>query len=110
MNSIIYIFFVVAHFSLYGNVKAAKTGFICDLPADNKPSEGVCSREGIKPDGGSNLIYYILEPFNAGKRLNNKGGFSWTCDEYKGTVSYCCVVAPDRTSNLAAACRRQVSA
>ncbi|KAH9818302.1 hypothetical protein DFH28DRAFT_960044 [Melampsora americana] len=111
MKSIIYIFFVAAHFSLYGHVHSAYSGFTCDPVADNKPSQGVCAPEGIQPNGGDRLIYYIPNAFNAEKVLNSEGFFlNWSCAWQRNTVSYCCTIAPEKRDNLAAACRRQVSA
>ncbi|KAH9818618.1 hypothetical protein DFH28DRAFT_925410 [Melampsora americana] len=114
MKSIKYIFFALAHFSLYEHAVgvAQVSSFLCDLPESRKPAIGICAPDGLKPTGNDPLINFISNPALA-RQLHGQVGFTWwTCDYAvapgaAALASYCCSVAPNDQNKFAAACRRQ---
>ncbi|KAH9818621.1 hypothetical protein DFH28DRAFT_1105704 [Melampsora americana] len=94
MKSITYIFFVAAHFLLYGH--AISQEFACNLTKTLKPAKGVCAPDGLRPTGNEPLINFISDrASNAVETDSERSGFSWwTCpDQQAQLVSYCCTVA-----------------
>ncbi|KAH9818604.1 hypothetical protein DFH28DRAFT_958515 [Melampsora americana] len=109
MKPIAYIFFLAAHFSLYGHVMSQSKRFLCDKPGPNIASFGVCAPDNQKPRPNELFIANLTDAL-AGKRLaTNKFGKygEWTCRGRASKVSYCCKFAVDATKNTAKECRRQ---
>ncbi|KAH9818603.1 hypothetical protein DFH28DRAFT_958511 [Melampsora americana] len=109
MQSIAYIFFLAAHFSLYGHVMSQAKGFLCDNPGTNIASFGVCAPDNQKPKPNQPFIANLTNAVDARRSSTNKFGKygEWTCQGQLNKVSYCCKFAVDATKNTAKECRRQ---
>ncbi|KAH9818605.1 hypothetical protein DFH28DRAFT_958517 [Melampsora americana] len=107
MQSIAYIFFLAAHFSLYGHV--ISQGFLCDNPGNNIASFGVCGPDNQKPKPNELFVANLPNAIDARRLTTDKFGKygEWTCFGKTGKVSYCCKFAVDATKNTAKECRRQ---